>query len=112
MNELRGIVLYNIERDGNLNGVYTNNLIPNSFIFTETARRRFSDPFDNDRNRRYDFFYFDTNNNQQNGILTMSIDNNNIYNVDWVLDGDLNPTFRGQGFLMNDRQIAISYWNV
>lgn len=36
---VRGIVLYNIEHYENLNGVYTDNQIPNAKIFTETARR-------------------------------------------------------------------------
>ncbi len=110
MNEFFGIVLYNIERDGNLNGVFTNIRIPSARIFTETARRRIDDPGDSDNSQRYDFFYFDSNNNQETGILTIAVDNNNIFNATWVLNGVVQPIFRGRGFLMNERQIAISYW--
>jgi len=102
MNEFRGIVLYNIELNGNLNGVYTNDHpITNNRIFTETAR-----PRDNETNV-YDCFYFDAADGRVNCTLTFTI-TNGIYDAEWELENGF--IFRGRGFQMNDRQIAISYW--
>jgi len=112
MDELRGIVLYNIERDGNLNGVYTNNHpITNSRIFTETARLIEPITFDGTiENRIYDCFYFDAVDGRVDCTLTFRISNGR-YDAEWTLLNQNRPLFIGQGFLMNDRQIAISYWS-
>ena len=109
--QFKGIILYNIELDGNLNGVYTNNH-PNTRgeIYTETARLKKNFPqFNNNTEvREYDAFYFDLNNERVDCLLKFSIQNR-IIDVIWELvDGRV--LFRGQGFQMNDRQIAISYW--
>lgn len=109
MEEIRGIVLYNIERDGNLNGVYTNNHPDMSgIIFTETARLVDDTLIEgNTQVHIYESLYFD----QATWIhckLTFGI-TNGVYQATWELpNGDI--PFRGEGFLMNDRQIAISYW--
>lgn len=110
MNEFRGIVLYNIELNGNLNGVYTNNHpITNGRIFTETARLR-----DNTLVEQgtevivYDCFYFDVNESVE-CTLTFRI-TNRIIDAFWQLPNQTAPIFTGQGFQMNERQIAISYW--
>ena len=109
MEEFRGIVLYDLERNGNLNGVYTNNhpLIHNT-IFTETARFRPNDSNINGNTeiRQYDCFYFDT----EGGIecnLRFTI-TNGIFDAVWSIGQRV--IFGGQGFQMNERQIAISYW--
>lgn len=106
MDEIGGIVLYNIERDGNLNGVYTNNHpITVARIFTEIARLRpgiaLDAPF-----RIYDSFYFD-NEGGHTCTLIFTI-TNGIYAAEWRLDNGI--VFSGEGYQMNDRQIAISYW--
>lgn len=111
MNELKGIVLYNIERDDNLNGVYTNNRTLNSEIFTETARLIKPITFEEETEiQNYQCFYFDAESNRVNCTLTFRI-TNGLYQATWRLLGEDNPIFIGEGFLMNDRQIAISYWN-
>lgn len=109
MNEFRGIVLYNIELNGNLNGVYTNDHpITNARIFTETARLINDTLIENETKvHEYDCFYFDAVDGRVNCTLTFRI-TNGIYNAEWVLENGY--IFRGQGFQMNDRQIAISYW--
>ena len=109
MNEFKGIVLYNIERDGNLNGVYTNNdSNGNARIATETARLIDDSLVEGDTEVHiYDCFYFN-NDEGINCTLTFRI-TNGIYRADWQLN-DGTPIFIGEGFQMNDRQIAISYW--
>ena len=108
MDELKGIVLYDIERDGCLNGVYTNNLTPNAEIYTETAKRKSRVDNKNTIVEVYDCFYFDAESERVNCTLTFEIING-IINAEWrLLNNDI--IFTGQGFLMNDRQIAISYW--
>lgn len=111
MDEFRGIVLYNIELNGNLNGVYTNNHpITNGRIFTETARLRGDTFFEgNTEVRIYDCFYFDVVEGGVECTLTFRI-TNGIYRVEWHLPNQTTPIFIGEGFQMNDRQIVISYW--
>jgi hypothetical protein len=83
MNEFRGIVLYNIERDGNLNGVYTNNHpITNGRIATETARLRDNTLVENETEVHvYDCFYFDAIDGGIECTLTFRI-TNGIYRAE------------------------------
>lgn len=110
MENFRGIVLYNIERNGNLNGIYTNNRIIGTQIFTETARLVDDTLVEGETQVHvYDSFYFDFA-KRVNCLLTLRI-TNGIYRAQWqLLDGNL--IFEGEGFQMNDRQIAITYWLV
>lgn len=109
MGNFRGIVLYNIELDGNLNGVYTSNHPEmRARIFTETARLRDNTLIENKTEVHiYDSFYFDAVDGRVNCTLTFRI-TNGIYNAEWVLENGF--IFVGQGFQMNERQIAVSYW--
>ena len=112
MEKLKGIVLYNIERDGCLNGVYTNNLTSGAEIFTETAKLKSKTDKKTNENtfvEVYDCFYFDAVDGRIDCTLTFT-STNGIIDAKWVLLDDDRPLFIGQGFLMNDRQIAISYW--
>jgi len=111
MDEFRGIILYTIELDGNLNGVYTNNHPQTrGQIFTETARLN-NHTFDENGTEIivYDSVYFDPVDNRVDCSLTFRI-SNRIYEATWVLENGF--VFTGQGFRMNDRQIAIIYWNI
>ncbi|WP_162127943.1 hypothetical protein [Flavobacterium phycosphaerae] len=110
MEEFRGLVLYNLELDGNLNGVYTNNHPDlRGQIFTETARLRDDTIIvDETQIRVYDCFYFDAVDGSINCTLTFNI-TNRIITATWTLNGRV--IFTGEGFQMNDRQIAISYWH-
>lgn len=104
-----GIVLYDIEKDGNLNGVYTNNVVKGK-IFTETARLKSK----KNNVSTYDFFYFDIEDTytgkltitEKDGVLDCTW---NVYEINDGKGGDL---FTGQGFKMNERQIAIYYKGV
>lgn len=108
MEEIRGIVLYSIERDNSLNGVYTNSHpSTRAIIFTETARLRQGNLIEGQR-AIFDSSYFDFDGIN---ICTLIIEIiNGVYIAEWQLQNG--TIFRGQGFLMNDRQIAISYWLV
>ncbi|MEW5677173.1 hypothetical protein ABGT15_12740 [Flavobacterium enshiense] len=110
MNRLRGIILYDIQLNGNLNGVYTNNRTPNSELFTETARFLRDESFGDFINglMLYESFYFDFESGRVNARLEFVI-NNGIINARWIVDGDEEPAFVGQGYQMNHHQIAISY---
>lgn len=111
MDEIRDIVLYDKERDGNLNGVYSNNhAITNGRIFTETARLRAPAKFAGVAEiQNYDSFYFDAIEGRVDCTLIFRI-TNGIYTAEWTLVGEDRPFFVGEGYLMNDRQIAIAYW--
>ncbi len=108
MDEFRGIVLYNIERNGNLNGVYTNNHpVTESRIFTETARLVDDTLIEgNTEIHIYESCYFDAINGGVNRNLTFRI-SDGIINAQWSIGEQI--LFVGQGFQMNERQIAITY---
>ena len=110
-----GIVLYDIQLNGNLNGVFTN--IPaDGNIFTETAILKMPLPPDNYCGI-YDCFYFDRQSMnqpiQRNDVeLKISCSRHRgTYSFLWTnLNG--NAIFEGTGFLMNERQFAVNYFPV
>jgi hypothetical protein len=105
----RGIVMYSIEGDGCLNGVFTN---PGAFgrILNEVARRRGGPlaTLEGD----YDCFYFDSDDSRNDCTLTISIDpTTRQFTLRWIgLDGV--TWFEGRGFRMNDRTLVAHYWSV
>jgi len=105
----RGIVLYNIERNKFLNGVYSNNHpATGGRIFTETVRLIDDSLVEgNTLVHIYESLYFDLE-DWVNCRLTFRI-TDGVYRAVWQLPNG-NIIFRGEGFLMNDRQIAITYW--
>lgn len=107
--EFRGIVLYDIERNGFLNGVYSNNHpVATGRIFTETARLVDDTLVEGTTEVHiYESLYFDLT-EWVHCRLTFRI-TNGVYVAEWRLPND-EVIFRGEGFLMNDRQIAITYW--
>ena len=111
MEEFRGIVLYNIELDGNLNGIYTNNHpVTNGRIFTETARLTDDTLVEGETEVHiYECFYFDAVDSGVECTLTFRI-TNRIIKAAWQMRDQESPLFIGEGFQMNDHQIAINYW--
>lgn len=109
MNEFQGIILYDIQLNGDLNGVYTNNRIPDARLYTETAQLQPGSIGDFRTNGRmtYSSFYFDVN-LQVNCTLEFEIING-IINARWIVNDE--TWFIGQGYQMNHHQIAISYTN-
>lgn len=110
--DFRGIILYVIQLNGNLNGVYTNNRTLNSELYTETAQLLPGSVGDFRTNGRmvYDCFFFDAESGRVNATLIFEIENG-IINAEWIIEGQDMPTFRGEGYQMNQTQIAIAYWN-
>lgn len=110
----RGIILYDIQLDGNLTGVYTNNHDESrGQLRTEYAHIK-EDIIPNYRvDGEYEFecSYFDHVANRTNARLKFKIHNRIIY-AEWYINDGNELTFSGEGFQMNERQLAISYWSV
>lgn len=103
-----GIILYNRESDGCLNGIYTNNNI-NGLIFNEIARRTAG--VDNSIQGDYVCSYIDNGNVLHGATLTITEINptlNRTYKFLWK-DAKSQPIFEGIGFIMNKKQIAVYY---
>lgn len=103
----QGIALYDIQKDGHLNGVFCNPGTKGQ-VFTETARRN-PEKDDSEKGEFYDCFYFDIHTVECRCVLYLKNTNGTI-KAKWV---DLNGKifFEGIGFQMNERQIAITYQN-
>lgn len=109
MEDFRGIILYNIELNGNLNGVYTNNhKDKKGEILNEIAKLRTRTETDSIV-EIYDCVYFEDNSERISCTLTFTI-TNGIINAVWQPVDKDKPLYRGEGFKMNDHQIAIAYW--
>ncbi len=111
MADFFGIVLYDIEKNGCGNGVFTNT--PNDGkIFNEIIQKidRYNDSTDcvvGD----YRAMWFDVNNGKEyNCVLKVRLKAgcNSTYIFQWKKGSK--TTFEGVGYKMNDRQIAVSYW--
>lgn len=111
MKNLKGMVLYDLQLDGGLTGVYTNNHPTTSGnILTESATLRSAQGgLRGDGRMEYRCNWLEQNGVSVAGILIFDI-RNGMISAKWTIDGDLQPTFEGYGFQMNDKQIAISYW--
>jgi hypothetical protein len=110
----KGIVLYTIESNGCLNGVYTNDDL-GGVIFTETAKRQPTTADAVDRiSGTYDAFYFDRNTLRNNTRLIISNIPGaiNRYTFTWRTIGATTDAFVGEGYIMNDRQVAVAYREV
>ena len=109
-----GIMLYDVLSDGSLNGSYTNEHAPDDgTIFTETALKIQDGP-GSDICGKYTSFYFDSNNQRRDGTLTVQLITPGIkaHEFTWTdsLTGEI--TFRGIGYKMNQRQVAVHYQSV
>ena len=104
-----GIALYNIELNGCLNGVYTNeHMQTQGVIYNEVNRIKTTKTLGKDDvSGIYDCFYFDLKNFRVEAELEISL-TNNIYYFTWRdLFGKI--LFKGVGYKMNDKQIAVHY---
>jgi hypothetical protein len=109
----KGIVLYEIEMNGCLNGVYTNERAgPNGGeIFNEIARLpQAPNDWPCDLSGTYDCFYFDLANERGNGTLQIT-STGNIHRLMWRNMHGV-PLFEGDGYCMNARQLAVRYQSV
>lgn len=110
----RGIVLYSIEKDGCLNGVYANEQPPDAgIIFNEMARKiqktvtKGKDPIEG----VYECSYFETDSARRD--VQLKIDGRspaaNVFDVLWIDPVTSLPIFEGVGYKMNERQFAVHY---
>lgn len=110
MNEFNGIILYNIQRDGNLSGVYTN--IPSrGRINLEILTRM---PNINSNNNfeiigEYQSMYFQGEERFADVwcLITREV-GENIFRFLWRQNDIV--IFEGIGYQMNNNQIAVNYW--
>jgi hypothetical protein len=105
---VQGIVLYTIEANGCLNGVFTNSHTGNT-IYNEIAKRRDSKERYPLIEGTYDCYYFDDDRQGHEAVLKIDplIAG---YEFTWEVDGK--PWFKGTGYRMNQHQLAVSYWSI
>ena len=109
----RGIVLYNVELDESLNGVYANE--QGNFagrIFNEIARKDVANP---GLIGTYDCTYFEPGTARRNkarrAILTISQAPHgpNVFEFVWSSGRRGRQMYKGIGYRMNQNQIAVHY---
>ncbi len=110
---VQGIILYNIELDGCLNGVYTNDY-NDGIIFNEVAKLRPDSRNDRDSSSgitgTYDCFYFDKPSLRNNTELKIKLAQGMKGRYEFVWRDERNRViFEGVGYIMNQRQIAVHY---
>lgn len=104
-----GMALYNIERDGCLNGVYTNQFAE-GVIFNEIAR------FNGKHEPgaivgNYKCAWFERSSNAvEKKDLEITQSDEGLLTFRWRVGGEVR--FEGTGYQMNDTQIAVSYHRV
>lgn len=110
-----GVVLYNIESNGCLNGVYTNDGVLGE-IFNEIARLKTDGQSGEDGiSGSYDCLYFDLDNSPCNRSLIISVSPQNsarklyTYRFEWF--NEKVRSFIGTGYRMNGTQIVVHYTN-
>ena len=108
-----GIILYNIELNGCLNGVYTNeDKKVLGEIFNEISRIKMTSQIGADGiSGRYDCFYFDLNNFRVDAEFEITLKKGNIYEFCWW-DLHGSKLFQGIGYKMNEKQIGVHYWSI
>ena len=114
INAFNGIVLYNIELNGCLNGVYTNMEAPAGVIYNEIARKKVNSKHAHDEvggvelelEGAYDCQYF-VEDEMCQCELVIKRDRANVYSFEWHGKG-LEPYY-GRGYKMNSRQIVVHY---
>jgi hypothetical protein len=105
----KGIILYSIELDGCLNGVYTNEDADGE-IFNEVAIKKKNDEVNEDHLvGSYDCFYFENGNAGTTAILNVKKTAINMYDFKWTATSPQGASFTGIGYKMNEKQIAVRY---
>ena len=104
-----GICLYSIEKDGCLNGVYSNEYAKGK-VFNEIAYKHpQAEELGNGIFSRYNGYYFDPKGTPAE--INISIDSRKgQYIFEWIVDRIL--TFKGYGYLMNSTQLVVWYESV
>ena len=112
-NDFLGIVLYDIELDNCLNGIYTN--IPEGgVILNEICRKKHNPsiaPIDT-LIGDYKCIWFSNKSILNEGTLEIEYLNNysKIYSLLWRDKVSNKIIFRGVGYKMNGKQLVVTYW--
>lgn len=102
---MNGLILYSIEHDGCLNGVYTNDGGRSPELCNEIAKRRHGTNGHDRLSGTYDCMFFEPR-NSHSLMLTIEMWRDTYYFI-W---GDLTaPNFIGIGYIMNDTQVVVRY---
>ena len=106
-NMFNGLIVYDIQLDGNLSGAYRNQKDLGN-VNLEIATKK-------DKNTEiigtYNCLYFQDG--QSNCDVELIIDKGNglnCFSFEWRNKGG-NLVFKGIGYLMNQKQIAVHYWS-
>ncbi len=105
---MQGLILYTIEADDCLNGVYTNDghATPGT-ICNEIAKRRPGTGRGDRLEGIYECVFFE--NTVSHSLLLTINKRGRTYEFTW---GDpAAPNFEGIGYIMNDRQVVVRYWD-
>lgn len=116
MPTFEGVVVYTIERNGCLNGVYANNAQPlPNHVYNEIAKRK----KDAETNKEHPLVgtylcsWIEWSNNGDiivNGVLTINWVGT-CYSLEWR-DNNNNILFIGKGFQTGDYQLTVRYEDV
>jgi len=100
-----GIVVYSIEKDGCLNGLWTNTANKGE-ILNEIAKK--NDGNYNCIDGNYIVTYIEHCNREVfSGKLKIIHNSDNSYRLEWEIDGVIK--FLGEGFIIGNR-LVVSYW--
>jgi hypothetical protein len=106
------IILYNIELDNCLNGVYAEEVSFHGAIRNEIAIKVGGPAFP-DLKGKYNVRYFEAPLDAREAIMSIDVSPlaPKVFLVHWS-HTDGTPLFEGRGYLMNPKQIAIHYWAI
>ncbi len=110
MNEVNGIIVYQIQTGGNLMAQWANR--GDNRIYTEMAIKR--DGRTDSVTGTYNCAFFENNSLDLTECILIIRSANNIYEFEWRAGRTENGTliYRGIGLDTSENQIAVSYWNV
>ncbi len=111
---LNGIIKYNIEPDGCLTGIFSNNdskINPSQCdIYPEIAKKRSSDNLGNNLVGTYDCFFFGGKPNCKLEIIES--ENEMVFHFEWSTKKEPEPFHRGIGMRIDEKTIVVAYWHV
>lgn len=110
-NKVDGMILYSIELNGCLNGVYTNEHAQ-GFIYNEIARKKkYIREEEGIIDGEYDCFHFEGSNSLRNNteLIITKISNSEGFDFIWFVKNSTIPKFKGIGYRMNEKQLAVHY---
>lgn len=114
-----GIIVYSVEKNGCLNGRYTNE-DQDGVLYNEILRKEIKNTLDSDETLHplcgeYKAMYFDNGNSEIQCDVTISRVNaegkktNGTFFLEWVDKESKGAYLRGIGYLISDRELVVAY---